>query len=62
MCYIIMMCYGVLFRLMGQVSSGIGYDGGEEDALNVEKLAEQKRLKELGLERARRAEEERLKR
>jgi hypothetical protein len=42
------------------VSSGIGYD--EEDALNVEKVAEQKKLKELGLERARRAEAERLRR
>ena len=43
-----------------KVKTGIGYD--EEDALNVEKVEEQKRLKELGLERARRAEEERLKR
>ena len=42
------------------MSSGIGFD--EEDALNVEKVEEQKRLKELGLERARRAEEERIKR
>lgn len=46
-------------RLKTQVSSGIG---DEEDALQAEKEAEQKKLKELGLERARRAEEERLKR
>lgn len=42
-----------------QVSAGIG---DEEDALHAEKEAEQARLKELGLERARRAEEDRIKR
>lgn len=42
------------------MSAGIGCD--EEDALQAEKVAEQARLKELGLERARKAEEERIKR
>ena len=42
------------------MSSGIGCD--EEDVLEAERVAEQARLKERGLERARRAEEERIKR
>lgn len=36
--------------------------GDEEDTLHAEKEAEQARLKELGLERARKAEEDRIKR
>ena len=42
------------------MSAGIGCD--EEDSLEAERVAEQARLKELGLESARRQEEERLKR
>ena len=43
-----------------QKSKGIGVD--EEDALEAEKKAEQERLRVLGLERARREEEDRVRR